>query len=255
IVYPFGRWNAILATVSVVLIASAAARPPDREASATAASAPASKRSMGRRSPIRPVEQTAISPAESASRSARRSALEWGSAKPSAPVQAFAPPELSRPARTLPPRTTCWVHSTGAAFTRLTMNTPAAARDGPSLITTTTSRPPDALIPAATPAARNPSGAVTLMGWPPGQPLSRREALCGEAGGFGRAGHEVGGRDRLARRALAEVVQGGDDHRAPGVAVGGGLQVDRVRAERGRGGRPAVFGEQVHERLAGVGGR
>src|SRR5215467_4192772 len=181
IVYPSGRWNAILATVSVVLIASAAARPPDREASATAASAPASRRSMGRRSPIRPVEQTAISPAESASRSARRSALEWVSVKPSGPVQALAPPELSRTARTLPPRTTCWVHSTGAAFTRLAVNTPAAARDGPSLITTATSRPPDALIPAAAPAARNPSGAVTLNSLPPSRAVGP-----GGLPGFGR---------------------------------------------------------------------
>ena len=40
----------------------------------------------------------------------------------------------------------------------------AAARDGPSFRTTATSGWPDGLSPAVTPAARKPSGAVTLMG-------------------------------------------------------------------------------------------
>ena len=52
--------------------------------------------------------------------------------KPGAPVQALAPPELSTTARTRPPLTTWRVHSTGAAWTRLEVNTAAAARDGPS---------------------------------------------------------------------------------------------------------------------------
>ncbi len=167
IVYPPGRWNAILATVSVVLMASAAARPPARDASARAASTPPSNGSMGSRSPIRPVEHTAISPAESASPAARRSADTCVSAKPSGPVQAFAPAEFSSTARTRPPFSTCCVQRTGAAFTRLAVNTPAAAREGPSLITTATSRAPDGFSPAATPAARNPAGAVTLIALPP----------------------------------------------------------------------------------------
>ena len=168
IVYPPERWKAILVTVSVVLIASAAARPPARDASARAASTPPNNGSMGSRSPIRPVEHTAISPAESSSPAARRSADKCVSAKPSGPVQAFAPPELSSTARTRPPLSTCCVHSTGAAFTRLAVNTPAAAREGPSLMTTATSRAPEGFSPAATPAARNPSGAVTLMAQLPG---------------------------------------------------------------------------------------
>ena len=95
--------------------------------------------------------------------------MAWVSWKPSGPVQAFAPPEFSTTARTRPPLTTCLVHFTGAACTRLAVNTAAAARDGPSLITTATSRSPDCFSPAATPAARKPCGAVTLMvrlrGW------------------------------------------------------------------------------------------
>ena len=80
-----------------------------------------------------------------------------------APVQALAPPELSTTARTRPPLTTWRVQVTGAAWTRLRVNTAAAARDGPSFRTTATSGWPDSFSPAATPAARKPSGAVTLM--------------------------------------------------------------------------------------------
>ena len=150
-------------------MASAAASPPPREASVTQESTAGSSLSIGSRSPIRPVEQTAISPAESPSAAASRSAVRWVSWKPDGPVQALAPPELRATARTRSPCTTCWVQSTGAAFTRLEVNVPAAARDGPSLMTTATSRSPEALSPATTPAARKPSGAVTLTGallWP-----------------------------------------------------------------------------------------
>ena len=156
--------KAILTTVSVVRIASAANRPPARDTAATAASTPGSSLSMGSRSPISPVEQTAISPGESSMAWARCSAVACVSWKPGAPVQALAPPELSTTARTRPPLTTWRVHSTGAAWTRLEVNTAAAARDGPSFRTTATSGWPDSFSPAATPAARNPDGAVTLMG-------------------------------------------------------------------------------------------
>ena len=65
--------------------------------------------------------------------------------------------------RTRPPVTTWRVQVTGAACTRLEVNTAAAAREGPSFRTTATSGWPDCFSPAATPAARKPSGAVTLM--------------------------------------------------------------------------------------------
>ena len=164
---PSSRRKAILMIVSVVRIASAACTPPDRSASATAASTAGSSLSIGSRSPIRPVEQTAISPAESSSAAASRSAVACVSWKPSGPVQALAPPELSTTARTRPPLTTWRDHVTGAACTRLVVKTAAAARDGPSLITTATSRSPEVFRPATTPAARKPSGAVTLTRIPP----------------------------------------------------------------------------------------
>ena len=76
---------------------------------------------------------------------------------PRGPVHAFAPPELSTTASTRPSASTCWDHSTGAALTRLLVNTPAAVRAGPSLTTTATSSSPTDFRPAATPAARKPA--------------------------------------------------------------------------------------------------
>ena len=56
------------------------------------------------------------------------------------------------------------VQAAPVTWTRLRVNTAAAARDGPSLTTTATSGWADSFRPAATPAARNPRGAVTLKG-------------------------------------------------------------------------------------------
>jgi hypothetical protein len=66
--------------------------PPSTARASTAASTPGRRRSMGRRSPMRPVEQTTTSPAATPSTSATCSAVRWVSWKPGAPVQAFAPP-------------------------------------------------------------------------------------------------------------------------------------------------------------------
>src|SRR5215471_9060423 len=154
----------VFGTVSVVMIAFAAAGPPAADADVVAASTPTSRLCIGSRWPISPVEQTATSPTGTASRPARCPAVRVVSSNPSGPVQAFAPPELSTTARTRPLASTPWLQRTGAALTRFEVNTPAAAADGPSLITTATSGFPDVLIPAATPAARKPTAAVTLKG-------------------------------------------------------------------------------------------
>ena len=58
------------------------------------------------------------------------SAVAWVSWKPAGPVQALAPPELRTTASTRPSRTTCCDQTTGAALTRLPVNTAAAARSG-----------------------------------------------------------------------------------------------------------------------------
>src|ERR1035437_930930 len=94
--------SACLSTVSVVMIAVAAACPPVSDSAATAASIPVMILSMGNSSPIRPVEATTTSPGDTPSAVARCSALRWVSANPAAPVQALAPPELSTTASTRP---------------------------------------------------------------------------------------------------------------------------------------------------------
>ncbi len=124
--------TAFFATVSVVMIASAAFGPPSAASALTAALTPGSSLSIGSSSPIRPVEQTAMSPGPTISFLVERSteavcsAVACVSRKPCEPVHAFAPPELSTTARTTPPLSTCWLQSTGAAFTRLPVKTPAA---------------------------------------------------------------------------------------------------------------------------------
>ncbi|CPU65139.1 Uncharacterised protein [Mycobacteroides abscessus] len=122
---------------------------------------------MGSRTPMRPVEQTSTSPADVASTSATCSAVRCVSAKPSGPVHAFAPPELSTTAVARPSRTAWRVQATGAANTRFVVRTAAATSSGPSLTTSATSRAPVDLSPAATPAARKPCGVVTVTGRPP----------------------------------------------------------------------------------------
>jgi hypothetical protein len=84
---------------------------------------------------------------------------------PSVPVQAFAHPLLTTIAE-IRPADACMCSRetrTGAACARFVVNT-AAAVDGESDTITARSSLPFALMPHATPAARNPAGAVT----PPG---------------------------------------------------------------------------------------
>ena len=158
-----GEWySAVLGTVSVVMIASAAAGPPSSDRSWVASSMPASTLSMGSRTPISPVEQTATSVTSAPIASAVHSAICRASARPARPVQALAPPELSTTAASRPSATASRDHSTGAALNALLVNTAAAWASGPLLTTRARSGRPDALMPAVTPAAVKPLGVVTL---------------------------------------------------------------------------------------------
>ncbi|OLT30091.1 hypothetical protein BJF83_08940 [Nocardiopsis sp. CNR-923] len=139
-VKPSPRRKTNLATVSVVRMASAAARPPLRPASSSAAVTPSRRASRGGRTESGPLEQSTISAAESDRASAACSATAWTSWKPGGPVPALAPSECRTAARTRLPATTRADHSTGAARSAASVNTAAAAREGPSLTTTATSR-------------------------------------------------------------------------------------------------------------------
>ncbi len=92
----------VFGRVSVVMMACAAAAPPSGDSASAAAPTPASSEAIGSRTPIRPVEHTATSPAPMSSSEATFSAVAWVSWKPPVPVHAFAPPELSTTARTRP---------------------------------------------------------------------------------------------------------------------------------------------------------
>ena len=154
--------DAVLGTESVVMMARAASASAAGPVASTPAAVvtPASRESIGRRSPMRPVEHTSTSWDERPSSSAACSAVRWLSAKPSGPVQALAPPEFSTTARARPSATACWDHRTGAALTRFAVNTAAAVSRGPSFTTRARSCAPADLMPAATPVARNPRGRV-----------------------------------------------------------------------------------------------
>src|SRR3954452_4259817 len=270
IVQPSPRCTVVLGTESVVMIARAASSPPSSASPFTAAVTPGSSLSIGTRTPLSPVEATATSIAPMPSSAARCSAVAWVSWKPSGPVQALAPPEFSTTARSRPDRSTCRLHRTGAAGKRLVVKTAAAASSGPSLTTTATSGAPADFSPAATPAARNPAGTVTLT-MPSVRsrgalrsslvprcdahaPVrSRGDSDDGETGGLRQAEGEVRALDCGARGALGEVVDRGHDHEPAGVRVDRDLHRRGVRAEHlGRGG-PLPLGQQVHERLVGVG--
>ena len=164
-VQPAGSVTAsCLDTVSVVMIAVAAAEPASgvSASSPAALSTPDRTLSRGSCSPISPVEQTATSTAPQPSAAATRSAVACAVWKPSGPVHALAPPEFSTTARSRPLVRTCSVQRIGAALTLLRVRTPAASKRGPSLTTRARSVLPGlALIPAATPAARKPRAAVT----------------------------------------------------------------------------------------------
>ena len=133
--------------------------------------------------------------------------------------------------------------ATGAAFTRLRVNTPAAACSGPSLSTRATSRSPEDFSPAATPAARKPCGGgdahgatpISVSPAPSGRPRARL-AFC-----------SAWPAAPLTRLSIAETTTA-----RPAVRVGSDLQVHGVGAERRPGLRPRPRRQDGDEPLVGV---
>ena len=116
--------------------------------------------SMGRGTPITPVEQTSTSRDSTARPSATNWAIFCTSSSPRVPVHAFAFPLFTTKARTACfPETMFWSHTTGAALTTFVVKAPATAA-GTSEVKTVISNF-FFLIPAATEPARNPFGART----------------------------------------------------------------------------------------------
>ena len=94
--FPDGNSTATsLGLVSVVMIARAASAPPCRERRRPASATPARTFSMGRRTPMTPVEATSTSSTGQAILSATIPAVSRASRRPPAPVPAFAHPALT----------------------------------------------------------------------------------------------------------------------------------------------------------------
>ena len=129
VTFPCGKATstaAALGTVSVVMMARAAAAPPLSDSAGTARSTPFSISSIGSWTPMRPVEATATASGVMPSFFATSSQLRRELASPCAPVQALATPELMATACSLGDLSTrSRQSSTGAAAKRQLVNTPA----------------------------------------------------------------------------------------------------------------------------------
>jgi hypothetical protein len=115
------------------------------------------------------VEQTNTASGGQPSPPATNPHMVSASASPRSPVAALALPLDSTTAAARPPVAARCLRltTTGAAATRFWVKTPAAATvASPAATTNDRSSSPDALMPHATPAAVNPSGATTLIGSP-----------------------------------------------------------------------------------------
>ena len=133
--------------------------PDRRRARLNAAGSPPRILSIGRPTPITPVDATSTCSTGQPTSRAVSAAISRATRSPSSPVQALAQPLLTTIARAVPPeRARCSRETTtGAAIARLVVKT-AAACAGASETSSARSRLPLALMPALTPAARKPRG-------------------------------------------------------------------------------------------------
>ena len=156
------RADASFGNGSVVMIARAAAAPWSAASARSATGKPERIFSIGRATPITPVEATSTCGTGQPISRAVSDAISRAARYPSSPVQAFAQPLLTTIARaTLSDRSRCSrERTTGAACARFIVKT-AAAVAAVSDTRSARSGAPLALIPALTPAALNPAGVVT----------------------------------------------------------------------------------------------
>ena len=168
-VKPSARTSASLGTVSVVMMARAAAAadsdPPARAPTIPRMFGPTSM--MGNGMPINPVWQIRTCSGRAPMPRAVSVHSRVAASRPGSPVAALAFPEVRTTPATWPAVASRWLRLswTGAAAARLDVKTPAAGTGRPSAVATTaTSGTPPALMPAQPPAATNPAAAVMLTG-------------------------------------------------------------------------------------------
>jgi len=153
------RSAASLGRVSVVMMASAAARPPWGESAFTTLGRADRTRSIGSGTPITPVAAISTCVGGMRSRSATVFVISRASLSPRSPVQTFAQPLEARIACAAPLRACSMETSTGAPLTWFDVNT-AAERAGVGEWIRARSFFPLGLMPAATPPAWIPGTAV-----------------------------------------------------------------------------------------------
>jgi hypothetical protein len=146
------RREAALATVSVVMIACAAACQLSARRSATQAGRPAIRRSVGKGSRMTPVEKGNTCRSSIPSNCPRAVQLSTAACQPASPVPAFATPVLMTRARMSLPSSR-WRRQicTGAAQKRLAVNTPATRVPALSSRTVRSRRPGLRIAASATP--------------------------------------------------------------------------------------------------------
>src|SRR5205085_4845112 len=211
---------------------------------------PLETRSMARKLPILPVEQTSASPGSTPTAAAASAAIAAASRRPRGPVTALAHPAFTTMTCAVPAATRSRQRCTGAAAARCEVNTPAAAAGGPETMRARSS-PPERLSPAATPAARNPPAAQTAPGISvkPLMESSRRQTGGVERRGLVEPEHQVGILHRLPGGTLAEVVDGADRDRLPGPGVGTDRHLGDVGAGHSPGARQLAGVQHPDERL------
>ncbi len=129
-----------LGKVSVVMIARAAAGQDSGARSRSSAPSAPIRRSSGSGSPITPVEATKTSVLRQPKSAAVAATVPATDRIPTAPVKAFALPELITTARARRPLSALRHHCTGAPAVSERVNTPAAEVPGASSIRQTSLR-------------------------------------------------------------------------------------------------------------------
>src|SRR4051812_1204757 len=286
--------TASFVVVSVVRIARAASGPPSGASAAAAPRTPERTLQSGSGTPITPVERSRISSASRSSSRAASAAVARASSSPRSPVAAFAFAEFATTACGSASSRFRRETTTGAAWTRLTVNIPAPVAGSSERTIARSGRVLRS--PQWTPLATNPLAAVTLTrslrrSWvqlPPGGrpgPCRHRTqggapCLCRRCAGCVTPGRATGGApcssDRHSRQlqaeglvevecevrvlhrlpggALAEVVERADDHRPGGRPILVDADLRAVRVLHARELGRDAVGQDPHGRRACVRG-
>ncbi len=130
-----------LGKVSVVMIARAACSQPSAESRAAASGSAPRIFSVGRVSPMTPVEAMKTCFGSHPSSCAAAAAVVATASLPARPVNTLALPELTTIARACPPERHSRHHSTGAPAVNERVKTPATAVPGASSASIRSSRP------------------------------------------------------------------------------------------------------------------